>query len=246
MAILRQGILGGGRNAVGTVVMSNWKGKDVIRARVKPRNPRTPAQMAVRALFAGLAALAAYIMDSFVRPYWTRYENGTTAYNEWMRANQAVMRSGDVPGLQDPGIFDPVKAVFARGPLIPAEVTGVDDDAGQVEVTFSGGTGDASDAIAVIVLRAGDGSLQGTHTGFTRGDGSVVLPIPYADREEYVYHVLAYRPGDSPATTTLALNSALAFDESGTEVICSAADRDAALMAACEAQSPAAPEGALV
>ena len=43
MAILKQGILGGGRGAVGTVVMSQWRGKDVIRARVTPRNPNTAA-----------------------------------------------------------------------------------------------------------------------------------------------------------------------------------------------------------
>lgn len=93
MAVLKQGILGGGRNAVGTVVMSNWKGKDVICARVSPSNPNTQAQQAARALFRGLATLATYLMDSFIRPYWTRFENGTTAYNEWMRANQALMRS---------------------------------------------------------------------------------------------------------------------------------------------------------
>lgn len=69
MAILNRGILGGGRNAVGTVVMSRWKGEDVIRARVTPSNPRTPAQRRTRALFAALAALASFVMDSFVRPY---------------------------------------------------------------------------------------------------------------------------------------------------------------------------------
>src|SRR5690606_40444493 len=68
MAVLKQGILGGGRNAVGTVVMSNWKGKDVIRARVSPSNPNTQAQQATRALFRGLVTLATYIMDSFIRP----------------------------------------------------------------------------------------------------------------------------------------------------------------------------------
>src|SRR5690606_17185018 len=51
MAILKQGILGGGRGAVGTVVMSQWRGKDVIRARVTPRNPNTAAQQGQRSLF---------------------------------------------------------------------------------------------------------------------------------------------------------------------------------------------------
>ena len=30
MAVLDRGILGGGRNAVGTVVMSKWRGKDIV------------------------------------------------------------------------------------------------------------------------------------------------------------------------------------------------------------------------
>src|SRR5690606_31749126 len=108
MAILNQGILGGGRNAVGTVVMSRWKGKDVIRARVAPSNPQTPAQEAQRALFRGVTQRASALMDAFVRPYWTRFERGTTAYNEFMRANQRVMRSALVPGLQPEGVFDPL------------------------------------------------------------------------------------------------------------------------------------------
>ena len=37
-------------------------------------------------------------MDAFVRPYWTRFERGTTAYNEFMRANQRVMRSLTMSG----------------------------------------------------------------------------------------------------------------------------------------------------
>src|SRR5690606_37351839 len=122
MAILNQGILGGGRNAVGTVVMSRWKGKDVIRARVSPSNPNTAAQQSARALFSGLAAMATTLMDGFIRPYWKRYESGTTAYNEWMRDNQALMRSDLVVGLEDAGVFDPAKALLARGGLAPAEV----------------------------------------------------------------------------------------------------------------------------
>lgn len=247
MAVLKQGILGGGRNAVGTVVMSNWKGKDVIRARVAPSNPNTQAQQAARALFRGLATLATYIMDSFIRPYWTRFENGTTAYNEWMRANQALMRSALVPGNEDPGVFDPIKALLARGGLTPAEVTGVaDDGAGDTEVSFDGGAGDAGDAVAVTVLRKADGSLKGTYTGSTRGDGSAVVPLPFADHAMYVFHVLAYQPGDTPASTVLAVNSSIGFDDVGDPVIATAADRQAALAAANQVAAPAAPAGALI
>jgi len=247
MAILKQGILGGGRNAVGTVVMSSWKGKDVIRARVSPSNPNTAAQQQTRALFRGLAALATFLMEGFVRPYWTRFERGTTAYNEWMRANQTVMRSADVPGLQDAGVFDPLKAVLARGGLTPAEATGVaDDGAGDTEVSYDGGAGDAADAVAIVVLRKADGSLKGAYTGYTRGDGSAVVALPFADHAMYAFHVLAYQPGATPSETVVALNSSVGFDDVGDPVVCTAADRQAALAAANQAAVPAAPAGALV
>ena len=230
MAILNQGILGGGRNAVGTVVMSRWKGKDVIRARVSPSNPNTAAQQRTRALFSGLATLATFLMDGFIRPYWKRFENGTTAYNEWMRDNQALMRSDLVAGLEDAGVFDPVKALLARGGLAPAEVTGVaDDGGGDTEVSFDGGAGDAADAVAVVVLRRGDGGLQGTYAGHTRGDGAAVVPVPYADREKFVFHVLAYQPGATPSETALAVNSSVGFDDVGDPVVVTAAERQEAL-----------------
>jgi hypothetical protein len=248
MAILNQGILGGGRNAVGTVVMTRWKGKDVIRARVSPSNPNTAAQQQTRALFSGLAAMATTLMDAFIRPYWKRYEAGTTAYNEWMRDNQALMRSALVPGTEAPGVFDPIKALLTRGGLAPAEVTGVaDDGAGDTEVSFDGGAGDAADAVAVAVLRKADGSLKGAYAGFTRGDGSAVVPLPFADHAMYVFHVLAYRPGATPAQTALAVNSSIGFDDVGDPVIATAADRQTALAAKKKngGDNPP-PDGALV
>ncbi len=247
MAILNRGILGGGQGAVGTVVMSRWKGKDVIRARVSPSNPNTPAQQRTRALFRGLAALAAPLMTAFVRPYWRRFERGTTAYNEFMRANQRVMRSPLVVGLQAPGVFDPMKAVLARGPLVPAEATGVADDGeGQTQVSWDGGAGEAGDAVAVVVLRRADGSLKGTFTGYTRGEGSAVLALPFAEAEEYVFHVLAYQPGAVPSDAVLALNSSVGFDDEGAPVVVPASARAAALAAGKEDEDEPEPEGALV
>ena len=81
MAILKQGILGGGRGAVGTVVMSQWRGKDVIRARVTPSNPNTAAQQGQRSRF----AQAVRIVKTWGRSLYAA---------DW---NRAV---GDLPGFQ--------------------------------------------------------------------------------------------------------------------------------------------------
>ncbi len=170
MAILNRGILGGGRNAVGTVVMSTWKGKDVIRSRVTPSNPNTPAQERTRSLFRQISALASGLMDAFVRPYWTRFERGTTAYNEFMRANQRVMRSLAVPSLNAPGQYDALQAILTRGPLAPVEVIGMADAGdGTPEVTWDPGAGEAADRVAVVVLDVASSTLVSVDAQLTRG-----------------------------------------------------------------------------
>lgn len=109
------------------------------------------------------------------------------------------------------------------------------------------GAGDPADAVAVAVLNAADGSLKAIETGLTRGDESaIVTSVPFAEREAYTFHVVAYRPGATPADAALATNSSVGFDGAGAEVVCSAADRQAALAAANQAAAPAAPAGALV
>jgi hypothetical protein len=231
MAILNRGILGGGRNAVGTVVMSTWKGKDVIRSRVSPSNPNTPAQEKQRSLFRQISALASGLMDGFVRPYWTRFERGTTAYNEFMRANQRVMRSLTVPGTSAPGQYDPVQAILTRGPLAPVEVIGVADGGDRAEVTWEPGGGDLADRVAVVVLDIASSTLVSVNADLTRGDEEAVLGFAFVDRARYAVHVLAFRDGANgdARSAVLSVNSSVGFDEMDVPVIVTARDRIAAL-----------------
>ncbi|WP_412061795.1 DUF6266 family protein [Rubrivirga sp. IMCC45206] len=146
MAILDRGILGGGRNAVGTVVMTKWRGKDVIRARVTPANPQTAAQTTQRDLFAALTRAGSTLIDAFIRPYWRRYEgsgrSATTAFNEFVRANVYVMRSDAVAGAPA-GTFDPAQMLLTRGGLAPAEPL-ADDGLGETLVTWDVAGGQAA------------------------------------------------------------------------------------------------------
>ena len=242
MAILERGILGGGRNAVGTVVMSKWRGKDTIRARVTPANPKTPAQTIQRDLFATLTRAGASLMEAFVRPYWRRFEghgrSATTAFNEFVRANVRIMRDGAIPGFAA-GVFDAAQLLLTRGELAPAEPTGLADDDGSVRIAWAPGAGAADDAVAVVVTDLA-GQLVAVETGAARGDGGLTLGMPYAERAGLAFHVVAYRPGTSADTTIVGFHGSVRVDEAGGEVIVTGAAKRAALAAASNA-APAAP-----
>ncbi len=256
MAILDRGILGGGRNAVGTVVMTKWRGKDVIRARVTPANPQTAAQTEQRDLFALLTRAGSTLIDAFVRPYWRRYErsgrNATTAFNEFVRANVRVMRGAGVAG-QPPGTFDSAQLLLTRGPLEPADPTGLADDAGQVQVTWEPAAGPAGDAVAIVATTL-DGALALIETGAVRGDGSLTVPVGFGERGMYAFHVVAYRPGanGAPGSTVVGFHGSVRFDGdanagAGGDLIVTAMQKRAAYAAATVAGAPAeVPPAALV
>ena len=248
MAILDRGILGGGRNAVGTVVMTKWRGKDVIRARVTPANPQSPAQTEQRDLFALLTRAGSTLIDAFVRPYWRRYEGAgrgaTTAFNEFVRANVRVMRSGAVAGLPA-GTFDAAQMLLTRGPLEPADPTGLADDAGQTRVLWDMASGPAADAVAVAATTL-DGTLAFVITGATRGDGSLTVPSLYADRALYAFHVVAYRPGATESKTAVGFHGSLRDDGLAVVVVTAAEKRAAYVAGGLGNGSVAAPAGVLV
>ncbi len=241
MAILERGILGGGRNAVGTVVMSKWRGKDTIRARVTPANPQTPAQTIQRDLFATLTRAGASLMEAFIRPYWRRFEargrNATTAFNEFVRANVRIMRDGAMPGFA-PGTFDAAQLLLTRGELPPAEPTGLADDGGSLRVTWEAAGGPADDAVAVVVTDLA-GQLVAVETGAVRGDGGLTLSAPYDDRAGFAFHVVAYRVGATPDQTAVGFHGSIRVDDAGDAVVVHGAAKRAAFASANAA--PAAP-----
>ena len=200
MARIEQGILGGGRGAIGPVVMTKWKGKDVLRPRVTPSNPRTPKQVVQRELFRRLTQAGSALMDGFVKPYWQRFADtgagATTAFNEFIRANMAVMRSEAVGLAGAPARqFDAAQLLLTRGPVPAADPTGAVDDNGQVRVEWDA-AGDAlafpDDGIALVVTDL-TGTPVALSDGHTRADGAATVNVPYAERGRYAFHVVPYR-----------------------------------------------------
>lgn len=94
MAILKQGILGGFTNKVGTVVGYIWNGLDVIRGYVIPRNPNTTEQANQRSHFRVASQFASGIYSSsLIKHYWDRIKGSSkTAFASIMKSN--IMLTG--------------------------------------------------------------------------------------------------------------------------------------------------------
>ena len=184
MARIDQGILGGGRGAIGPVVMTKWKGKDVLRPRVTPSNPRTPKQVRQRRLFGRLTQAGSALMDGFVKPYWQQFAdtgNGAqTAFNEFVRTNMAVMRSASVAGAPA-AEFDAAQLLLTRGPVPAADPTRASDDNGQVRIEWDAAVGDAlapaDDNVAIVVTDL-TGTPVSVSDGHTRADGAATVGVP--------------------------------------------------------------------
>lgn len=98
MGIINQGILGGLRKKVGSVVGASWKGIPVLRI-YQPvvSNPKTAAQVTVRTGFKGFALLASTILASYIKPLWDRGAVRMSGYNAFLKANAEGIAAGNNP-----------------------------------------------------------------------------------------------------------------------------------------------------
>lgn len=95
MAVINNGILGGGRNKVGPVIMSKWKSVDYIRAYAVPQNPNTQAQQSVRSKFAQLVSNAKQLLGSVIKPFWDPFYSTKSGYNAFISANYNSLDSNN-------------------------------------------------------------------------------------------------------------------------------------------------------
>ncbi len=76
-----------------TIVFFAWKGIDVAREYVVPSNPRTPAQVTQRNLFAdAVAAFRNYLTDAAIRTAWNQLASaGKQAMSGFNRAMESML-----------------------------------------------------------------------------------------------------------------------------------------------------------
>lgn len=215
MGIINQGILGGLRKKVGSVVGASWKGIPVLRI-YQPvvSNPKTAAQVTVRTGFKGFSLLASMILASYIKPLWDRGAVRMSGYNAFLKANATGIAAGANPfsaqivatkGKMDKTTIATV-AVSAAGVTVtwdgaatsryalPTDVPYILllDDANE-KVLYAGaapaGT-KRSDGTLTVAANAFMNPAEATSEGkvylsFMRADGSIVSD---SDDEDYAYN----------------------------------------------------------
>ena len=206
MATYKQGILGGFKGKVGTVIGSFWKGRNVMRAVPNHVNdPQTPAQMAQRQKF----SLVSHFVNSvfgFVKVGYGNYAATETEANAAVRDNlaNAVVVSGESISL------DLDRVQLSKGSLLnvesPACTAGTSHS---VNVSWTDNTGAAAEALgtdSVMVCLFDQAKSASTYdtTSATRADAALTVHYPSGWAGDTVTVFIATRNAD----TSICSNSA--------------------------------------
>lgn len=165
MAILKQGILGGVKGKVGSVVGSSWKGIATLRSLpLSVTNPRTAAQVGNRTRFSEVVALATILLSAIIKPLNDRFASAMSGYNLFVQRSRDCFTSA--------GVFVPANLILSRGRLGATDVVSVIADEGNnfVNVLFRGelsnGYQSATDK-AYSVVMASNGDVLGYSAGIS-------------------------------------------------------------------------------
>ena len=91
MAIIKQGILGGFKKKIGSVVGSSWKGIATMRSLpLSVANPKTAAQVSNRDRFKACAEFASLILASIIKPLMDRFAGQMSGYNYFTKLNKEI------------------------------------------------------------------------------------------------------------------------------------------------------------
>ena len=115
------GVATGWKGKVGNYVFAMWKGIQVVKTRVIPHNPRTPAQTTNRDLFTlfifMFKALVTPLVHKFWDPFVTQHQTG---WGNLLGANQ---------GAQSGGVLDFEDTVITKGSLPGEDILSATYDA---------------------------------------------------------------------------------------------------------------------
>lgn len=130
MGVLKQGILGGVKGKVGSVVGSSWKGIATLRALpLSVANPRTAAQVGNRDRFSAVVALATVLLSAVIKPLNDRFASGMSGYNLFVqRCKNAFLANGT---------FVPAELIVSRGKLGATPISSVLADEEEISVVIN-------------------------------------------------------------------------------------------------------------
>lgn len=187
MGVLKQGILGGVKGKVGSVVGSSWKGIATLRALpLSVANPRTAAQVGNRERFSNVIALATLLLSAIIKPLNDRFASGMSGYNLFVQRCKGAFLAN--------GTFVPSQLIVSRGKLGATPISSVVADEGDYFVTIlfesalANGYQSATDLIYSFVLDS-TGNVLGTSSGLNmRSENSFVVNLNRGLVEDEIIH----------------------------------------------------------
>lgn len=179
MARVQNPIIGQAVNQAGGMIFSVWKQLKVMRSKpLSVANPQTPAQQAVRRRMALLASVMRELLSA-IRVGYTRFQNGTTQWAQFLKENYAT-------GTSDNGTTASLITTdlqFSKGTLL-GMVDGiiVSASSGEIDIEWTDNSGqqgaNASDRLHVILINANGSAVASVVTGSTRSTESATFTTP--------------------------------------------------------------------
>lgn len=203
MAIIKQGILGGFKKKIGSVVGSSWKGIATMRSLpLSVANPKTAAQVGNRNRFKACAEFASIILASIIKPLMDRFAGQMSGYNYFTKLNKEVFANPASPTWAD--------LVISKGRLLPPVISNVVWGLGKLSVTLTARLDDKyalpTDKVYALVYNATSGEIVfAGDTGKTRTQYLVELtPLktPQSDDDLEIYVAYIHADGTEVSDST--------------------------------------------
>ena len=218
MGTIKRGILGGFSGRVGTVVGSNWKTVNYMRAlAMNVRNPRTEKQQCQRGKFS-MAINFLTAITPFVRVGYKSYATDQSAFN----AAMSYIMKNAITGCGETLALDYNKALVAHGNLTSAvdATVAVESNKASYKWTDNSGTGDAKvkDAAMLLVYNNDKGEAVYNMNGATRTNGKAELTLPasWSGNALAIYLSFCSEDGKSVANSVCLKNDASSGDSGST------------------------------
>jgi len=176
MGVIKQGILGGFSNKVGSVVGTSWKGIAVMKSKpISVANPRTTPQVNQRNKMKGLTQFLSPILAEWIKPLVDRFAVKQSGFNLLTSLNIANMSNVGVP------VFNTMK--LSQGKLsTPSGISGsiASGDEG-VTCTWSDALVNQydsnSDNVYIAIYSVTDSMWIGTSSSAIRSAGEVDVAV---------------------------------------------------------------------
>lgn len=182
MAIIKQGILGGFKKKIGSVVGSSWKGKATMRSLpLSVANPKTAAQVSNRNRFKACAEFASLILASIIKPLMDRFAGQMSGYNYFTKLNKEVFANPSTPTWYD--------LIISKGKMIAPVVSNSSLSTTGVTLNWSGTPQDRyglpTDKVFALIVATDDNKIifQGD-TGATRSENSKAITFTESVAED--------------------------------------------------------------